>query len=167
MSCHVGLPQMINLMYGSFSLLLSCSGTMREYSGCACCWKQRCWPIAWKQDIFFLWDLVLKEDTYSAFVASWHGVNCSCREIGANLKCRGRFLYVMPAGSANLCKELLDPRRVPSESSHLLLLYHWAWKLNLLSTWWQIWLFCSNFIVHFAFLYLFLAFSSKLFFACF
>lgn len=29
MSCHVGLPQMISLIYGSFSLLLSCSGTMR------------------------------------------------------------------------------------------------------------------------------------------
>lgn len=63
MSCHVRLPQMISLMYRSFSLLPSCSGTMREYSGCACCWKWRCWPIVCKRDIFFLWDLILKEDT--------------------------------------------------------------------------------------------------------
>lgn len=87
-----------------------------------------------KAGYIFLWVLVLKENTYSAFEASWLVVSCSCREVGANLKCRARFLCVIPAGSANLCKELLDPRRVPSESSHLLLLYHWAGKLNLLST---------------------------------
>lgn len=123
MSCHVGLPQMISLIYGSFSLLLNCSGTMREYSGCACCWKQRCWPITWKQDIFFLWDLILKEDTYSAFESSWHGVSCSCREVGANLKCRDRFPSVIPAGSANLYKELLAPRRVPSERTPIFSCY--------------------------------------------
>lgn len=43
------------------------------------------------------------------------------------------------------------------ESSHLLLLYCWSGELNLLSAWWQIWLFCRNFIVNFASLYLYLS----------
>lgn len=36
-------------------------------------------------------------------------------EVGADLKCRARCSRVSPAGSANLCRELLAPGRVPSE----------------------------------------------------
>ena len=49
------------------------------------------------------------------FEAWWGDGSCSCREVGADLKCRTRCSRVSPAGSADLCRELLVPRRVPSE----------------------------------------------------
>lgn len=128
---------MISLTYRSFSPLPNC---------CTCCWKLRCRSVACKWDVFFFSDLILNENTYSAFEALWHGGNCSCRGVCADLKCRARCSHVSPPGPAHLCRELLAPKEGAfRESSHLLLLYCWAGKLNLLSAWWQIWFILQEF----------------------